>query len=128
MELIEIHSLILLWKWRSSLIVNALVIVMGAVVVVVSSMVLVLLELGLIVTVADLRAVGASALAAVGVYDWLCWGGAVLGVVDLAAKTVHTHTSLRRHLVGAHLERDGGVVQRLLRHLLVIDVSAGTGG
>lgn len=127
MDLIEIHSLILLWRWRSPLIVNALIIVMGAVVVVVTSMVIVLLKLGLIITVADLGAVGAGALAAVGVYDRLCWGGAVLGVVDLTAQPVHTHTPLRRHLVSAHLEGDGGIVQRLLRHLLVVDVSAGAG-
>lgn len=50
----KIHSLILLWRWRSPLIVNALIIVMGVIVVMVTSMVLVLLELSLIVTVADL--------------------------------------------------------------------------
>lgn len=115
-------------RWQRPLIVNALIIVMGAVVVMVTSVVLVLLELGLIVTVADLGAVGAGALAAVGVDDGLCGGRAVLGVVDLSTQTVHAHTSLGRHLVGAHLEGDGGVVQRLLRHLLVEDVSAGTRG
>lgn len=101
---------------------------MGAVVIMVTSMVLVLLELSLIVTVADLGAIGAGTLAAVGVDDRLCWGGTVLWVVDLSTQTVHTHTPLRRHLVGAHLEGDGGVVQWLLHHLLVIDVSAGTRG
>lgn len=52
--LVEIHSLILLWGWRSPLIVNALIIVMGIVVIMVTSMVLILLEFSLIVTVADL--------------------------------------------------------------------------
>lgn len=124
------HWIILIGSRSSPLIVNALIAILGAVVVMVRSRVLVLLELSLIVTVADLRAVGAGAgaLAAVGVDDRLGRGGAVLGVVDLSTQTVHTHAPLRRHLVGAHLEGDGGVVQWLLRHLLVIDVSAGTGG
>lgn len=101
---------------------------MAAVVVAVASVVLVVMELGLIVTVADLRAVGAGALAAVSVDDRLCWGGAVFRVVDLSAQTVHAHSSLRRHFVGAHLEGDGGVVCRLQRHLLVKDVPASAGG
>lgn len=111
------------------LIVNALLlVVVAAVVVVVAAVVLLLLELGLIVTVADLRAVGAGALAAVGVDDGLRGRGAVLGVIHLAAQAVHAHAALRRHLVGAHLEGDGGAVHRLHCHLLVVDVPAGAGG
>ena len=117
-----------MWRWGSPLIVNALVGVVGAVFVLVRSLVLLLWELCLIVTVADLRAVGAGALAAVGVDHGLCGGGAVLGVVHLSAQTIHTHTSLGRHLVGAHLQGDGGVVHRRVRRLLVVDVSAGPGG
>lgn len=97
------------------------------VVVVVAGVVLVLVEFSLIVTVADVRAIGAGALAAVSVDDRLGGGGAVLGVINLAAQPVHAHSFLRRHLVGAHLQRDGGVVQRLQGHFLIKDVSASTG-
>lgn len=94
----------------------------------VTSMVLVLLELGLIVTVADLRTVGSGSLAAVSVDDWFRWRDTVFGVVHLPTQTVHSHAPLGCYLIGAHLEGDGGVVHWLLRHLLVKDVPAGTRG
>lgn len=91
----------------------------------VASMVLLLMEVSLIFTVANFRAVGAGPLAPIGVNDGLGGRGAVLGVVHLSAQAVDAHAPLGRHLVGAHLEGDGGVVQRLQRHFLVKDVPAG---
>lgn len=101
---------------------------MSAVVVMVATLVLLLLVLRLIVTVADLRAVGARALATVGVDDGVRWRGAVLGVVHLPAQSVHAHALLGGHLVGAHLQGDGGGVHGLPDHLIVKDVSSGAWG
>lgn len=115
-----------MWSWL--LIVNALIIVMGAVVVIITSMVFVLLEVSLIVTVADLRPVGASALAAVGMDNGLCWGSAVLWVIDLSTQAIHTHTPLGCNLVCPHLKRDGGIVCWHESHLLVEYVSSSTRG
>ncbi|KAG5853867.1 hypothetical protein ANANG_G00031390, partial [Anguilla anguilla] len=61
------------------------------------------------------------------VVDVAVGGGAVLAVVDLAREAVHRHALLGRHLVGAHLQRDGGRVARLQVHLLVEDLSLGAG-
>lgn len=109
----KMHLLILLWRWKASLIVNVLIVVMGAVVVMVTSMVFVVMELSLIVTVTDVGTIGAGALAAIGLDDWLGWGSAILWVINLSAQTIHTHTLLRCHFVGAHLKRDGGVIEWL---------------
>ena len=84
--------------------------------------------LGLIVTVADLGAVGARALAPVGVDDGLRGRGAVLGVVHLPAQAVHAHAFLGGHFVCAHLQGDGGGVHRLDSRLVVKDVPSGAWG
>lgn len=130
----KIHELILLQLavvccvTTPALVVDALFIVMGAVIVLVSSLVLLILELSLIITVTDLRAVGTRPLASVGMDGGLRRGGTVLGVIDLAAQTIHAHALLGCHLVGAHLEGDGGVVHWLSGHLLVVDVTTGARG
>lgn len=108
-----------------SLVVDTLVIVVATVFIMVIALVLLLLIFSLIVTVADLRAVRSRALAAVGMDDGLCGRGTVFGVVDLPAQPIHAHALLRCHLVGAHLQRDRGVVQRLHSDLLIINVSSG---
>jgi len=53
---------------------------------------------------------------------------AVLVVVDLALQPVGGHAALRRHLVGAHLQGDGGPVAALQVQLLVVDVPPGPRG
>lgn len=111
----------------SSLIVNPMVIV-GSVFTVVVCLVLILifpLVFSLVVAVADLGTIGAGALAAIAVDGGLCGGGAVFGIIHLPAQPVYTHALLRGHLVGAHLQRDCRVVQRLDSHLLVENIPPG---
>lgn len=102
-------------------------VIVGSVFIVVVCLVLILI-FSLVVDVADLRAIGAGALASIAVDGGLGRGGAVFGVVYLSAQPVHAHALLRGHLVGAHLQRDGGVVQRLDSHFLVKNIPPGAGG
>lgn len=122
--------LILLWltAQHSSLVVDALVVVVPSVLIVVFALVLLLLIFSLIVTIADFWAIRACALAAIGVDHWLRGGGAILGVVNLPSQPVHAHALLRGHLIGSHLQWDSGVVHWLQSNLLVIDVPPGAWG
>ncbi len=106
-------------------------VIVGSVFLVVVCLVLILifsLVFSLVVAVADLRAVGAGAQAAIAVDGGFGGGGTVFGVVYLSAQPVHAHALLRGHLVGAHLQRDGGVVMWLDSHFLVKNIPPGAGG
>ncbi len=102
-------------------------VIVGSVFLVVVCLVLVFI-FSLVVDVADLRAVGAGALAAIAVDGGFGGGGTVFGVVYLSAKPVHAHALLRGYFVGAHLQRDGGVVMWLDSHFLVKNIPPGARG